>query len=364
MADFRRRRVILFLMMLLDEEERKTINRTQWQRKWLQRREVLGTYHSIFMELAVEDMLKFFEFIRMSYPKFLELVNLIGPSITRENTHLRSTIPPGERLALTLRCLVMGESFSSLPFQFRIGESTIGEIVMEVCTAIVNVMQQDFLKTPNRKETWKEIADGFSTKWNIPNNIGAIDGKRIVIRKPLHSGSYYHDYKGNDSIIALVVAGPEYECLYVNVGINGRNSDGHAWGNCSLKDALDVPTNPLNIPSPQPLPNRTTPVNFVLTGDEAFGLAKYMLRPYPQRNLTLEQRIANYRISRGRRISENILGILCNRWRCFRTPFLLCPEKVKVITITTLILHNCLRADKCSRNIIILSPCVNGSRKS
>ena len=113
MADFRKRRVILFLMMLLDEEERKTINRTQWQRKWLQRREVMGAYHSIFMELAVEDTPKFFEFIRMSYPKFLELVNLIGPSITRENTHLRSTIPPGERLALTLRYLATGESFSS-----------------------------------------------------------------------------------------------------------------------------------------------------------------------------------------------------------------------------------------------------------
>jgi len=55
----------------------------------------LGAYHSIFM--AVEDTPKFFEFIRMSYPKFLELVNLIGPSITRENTHLLSTIPPGER---------------------------------------------------------------------------------------------------------------------------------------------------------------------------------------------------------------------------------------------------------------------------
>ena len=78
-----RKRVVLFLMMLLDEEERKTVNRTQWQRKWLQRREVMGAYHSVFMELAVEETLKFFEFIRMSYPKFLELVNLIGPSITR-----------------------------------------------------------------------------------------------------------------------------------------------------------------------------------------------------------------------------------------------------------------------------------------
>jgi len=53
MADLRRRQVILFLMMLLDEEKRKTVNNGQWQLKWLQRREVMGAYHSVLMELAV-----------------------------------------------------------------------------------------------------------------------------------------------------------------------------------------------------------------------------------------------------------------------------------------------------------------------
>ena len=51
--DFSRRRVVFFLMMLLDEEERKMVTRTQWQRKWLQGREVIRAHHSLFMELAV-----------------------------------------------------------------------------------------------------------------------------------------------------------------------------------------------------------------------------------------------------------------------------------------------------------------------
>jgi hypothetical protein len=76
-----------------------------------------------------------------------------------------------------------------------------------------------------------------------------------------------------------------------------------------------------------------------------------MLKPYSGRDLTVEERIANYRISRGRRISENILGILGNRWRCFRAPFLLCPEKVQQITMAVLTLHNWLRSDNASRNI-------------
>ena len=61
-----------------------------------------------------------------------------------------------------------------------------------------------------------KIATLFYSKWNIPNNIGAIDGKRIVMQKPAGAGSQFHDYKGNEGIIALVIAGPEYECLYVD----------------------------------------------------------------------------------------------------------------------------------------------------
>ena len=81
---------------------------------------------------------------------------------------------------------------------------------------------------PNSTEKWKEIAESFLSRWNLPNNIGAIDGKCILIQKLAHWGSHFHDYKSNESIIALVVAGPNYECLYADVGTNGRNPDGHA----------------------------------------------------------------------------------------------------------------------------------------
>ena len=220
-----------------------------------------------------------------------------------------------------------------------------------MCDAIYAVLGKDFLQKPKQAEKWTEIAELFNSRWNIPNNIGAIDGKRILVQKPAYAGSHFHDYRGNESIIALVVSGPDYECLYFDVGTNGRNPDGHAWGRSSLKYALNDSDNPLNIPPPRPLPGRTTLVPFVLTGDEAFGLSKYMLKPYPSGNLTVEQRITNYRISRGGRISENILGILGNRWRCFRVPFLLAPFKVKGITLAALTLHNWLRADTSSRNI-------------
>ena len=347
----KRKFMLLILMQLLDEDSPATIERRVWTREWIKRREELGAYHTLFRELAAEDTLGFGEYMRMPHAKFLALVEVVGPLLTKQETHMRTSIAPNERLALAIRYLATGETFQSLSFQFRIGKGTVSQIVMEVCDAIYQVLGRQHLKTPNTVENWREIATLFFSKWNIPNNICAIDGKRILIQKPPNAGSHFHDYKVNESVTALIMSGPSYECLYADVGTNGRNSDGHAWARCSLKKALDSPDNPLNIPPPCPLPGASKAVPFVITADEAFPLASYMLKPYPRKSLTVEERIANYRISRGRRISENILGILANRWRCFRAPFLVSPVKVQKIAMAILTLHNWLNSDRFSRNV-------------
>ncbi len=42
--------------------------------------------------------------------------------------------------------LFTGEMFRSLSFQYRIGRSTISEIVMEACKALYDVLKDDHLK--------------------------------------------------------------------------------------------------------------------------------------------------------------------------------------------------------------------------
>ena len=91
----------------------------------------------------------------------------------------------------------------------------------------------------------------------------------------------------------------------------------------------------------------------VLVGDDAFPLTTTLMKPFPQSNLTMEKRVFNYRSSRSRRIPENTFGILANRWRVFRRPFALEPEKVKIITLSALILHNWLRSESSSGKIYI-----------
>ena len=63
--------------------------------------------------------------------------------------------------------------------------------------------------------------------------------------------------------------------------------------------------------------------------------------------------VFNYRSSRSRRISENTFGTIANRWRVFRRSFALEPEKVKIITLSALILHNWLRSESSSGKIFV-----------
>ena len=72
--------------------------------------------------------------------------------------------------------------------------------------------------------------------------------------------------------------GPEYEFLFMDVGMNGRNSNGGNWSQNPLK--VD---NSINLPRPSKLPCRSKDIPYVCVGDDAFPLSSHMMKPYPQK---------------------------------------------------------------------------------
>ena len=335
--------IVLALLLLEEDEDLEEANERQcWVKPWLLKREDLGLFHTIFQEIRY-DSKKCKDFIRMNNSQFMFLVDLLSEDLQKEDTLMRKCVSPPELICLTLRYLATGETFRSLEFQFRLSRKRISEAVSEVCDVIIKKLGLKYLKTPKTEAEWTEIAHKFNERWNFPNGSGALDGKHIVIQQPHNSGSRHRNYKGSDSVVLLALVGPEYEFLYAEAGVNGRNSDGGIWDQCKLKKALENGT--LNIPCPQNLPGRANDVPFVITGDDAFPLKTYLMKPYPQKGLTLEKRIFNYRLSRMRRISENGFGILANRWRVFRRPIALEPEKVTNITMAAIALHNWQRSN-------------------
>ena len=139
----------------------------------------------------------------------------------------------------------------------------------------------------------------------------------------------------------MATEGPGYEYIYSDIGSNGRMNDSGSWNSSDLR--RNIADNCLNIPAPTPLPLGYIRIPYVFVGDDAFALKSYMMKPYPQTNLTPEKRVYNYHHSRARRISENLFGIVANKWRIFHQPLNLSPEKYRTITTCALVLHNFLR---------------------
>ena len=197
------------------------------------------------------------------------------------------------------------------------------------------------LKLTQSHMEWKEIASDFAEHWNFVNCIGAMDGKHIAIRHPTNTGSYYFNYKGHFSIVLLAVVDADYKFICIDVGCNGRISDGGVFKNSSLYRALEE--GKLNIPSECQLPGTDISVPYALVADDAFPLKKYILKPYSQRNLTRTKQIFNYRLIRTRRIGENAFGILANRFYIFKHHITVASCKIETIVMATATLHNFLR---------------------
>lgn len=83
-------------------------------------------------------------------------------------------------------------------------------------------------------------------------------------------------------------------------------------------------------------------VPHVLVADDAFALRSNLMKPYSARELTMMQRLHNYRLSRARRVIENTFGIMASKFRVLRHPILLDNEKTKKIVLAFCVLHNFL----------------------
>ncbi|XP_062704016.1 uncharacterized protein LOC134286423, partial [Aedes albopictus] len=160
--------------ILLDEDEppTKVSRRSVWVHEWIRQREDQGCYENLLKQLRNKLPNLYQNFLRMTAKEFDYLLKLVTPYIEKQDTYMRKSISPGERLALTLRYLATGESFSSLQYLFRIPQCTISQIIPEVLDAIYMVLRKDFMKVPSTKDEWKEVATKFDRLWNFPNCIG------------------------------------------------------------------------------------------------------------------------------------------------------------------------------------------------
>ncbi|XP_064472388.1 uncharacterized protein LOC135386404 [Ornithodoros turicata] len=276
-----------------------------------------GYFHTYFQRLKTYPE-RFSEHVRMSLSTFEYILNMMTPEV-----EMQLNIPPNvvnpisveERLVVTLRFLATGNSYASLAAEFRLGHTTVSDIVKQMLPLLWKVLQPLHMKPPTA-EGFREIAHNFYRKWGFPNCAGAIDGKHIRILSPKWSGTMFFNYKSYFSIVLQAVSDAEYRFIFIEVGSYGKESDGGIFRTSALYDRITKGT--LGIPEDRGLPDSNVAAPFVFIGDEAYPLLKHLMKPYARRTLDPAKEKFNVALSRARKTIECAFGIAAGKWRILR----------------------------------------------
>ena len=95
-----------------------------WVMPWILQREESGCYRTLLDELITTDIPGYRNFIKMPPAFFNLLEERIYNRLKKSHTHFRKPLEVGLKLAVPLRHLSAGESYTPLQYQWRAGRTT------------------------------------------------------------------------------------------------------------------------------------------------------------------------------------------------------------------------------------------------
>lgn len=229
------------------------------------------------------------------------------------------------------------DSQVTIAYAFRVGRSTVSQIIKQVCKQIWLTLQPYYLPEPTT-ELWQECAKGYKDVFNFPNCIGSIDAKHVRIKCSRGSAS---NLKEQHSIVLIAVFDAYQKFVVADVGSYGGFDDGLVQRSSFYKNYLKNK----NIIADKALPGTNSKAPHVLLGDEGYKLQTYLLRPYPKRSAETNERMAkfNAHLNKARSVIELAFRFMTQTWKRFMKPFDCDVDTVVEIVKATCALHNFIK---------------------
>lgn len=140
-------------------------------------------------------------------------------------------------------------------------------------------------------------------------------------------------------MVFLPISDADCKFILFDVGSPGRRSDGGIFRDCEIGKRFFA--GEFNLPQPSKVGQDGPNLPYYIVGDEGFPLSKFLMRPYARcNNLSIRQKIFNYRLSRARRVVECAFGMFVQRFRIFRKPIIARPKTIVNIVKAAACLHN------------------------
>lgn len=267
---------------------------------------------------------------RMSKATFEIICDELDSAVTKKNTMLRDAIPVRQRVAVCIWRLATGEPLRLVSKRFGLGISTCHKLVLEVCSAIRNVLMPKFLQWPD-EQNLTLIKSQFESISGIPNVGGSMYTTHIPIIAPKISVAAYYNKRHTErnqktsySITVQGVVDPKGVFTDVCIGWPGSMPDDQVLEKSALFQRA----------------NRGTLRDVWIVGNSGFPLMDWVLVPYTHQNLTWTQDAFNRKIGEIQRVAKDAFSRLKGRWACLQKRTEVKLQDLPVVLGACCVLHN------------------------
>ncbi|KAI3701821.1 hypothetical protein L6452_27186 [Arctium lappa] len=267
---------------------------------------------------------------RMGKDTFEMICNELTSVVAKENTMLRDAVPVRQRVAVCIWRLATGEPLRLVSRRFGLGISTCHKLVLEVCSAIKNVLMPKYLQWPDDEST-AMIKDEFASVSGIPNVVGSMYTTHIPIIAPKISVAAYfnkrhteRNQKTSYSITVQGVVDPRGVFTDVCIGWPGSMPDDQVLEKSALHQRA----------------NGGLLKDVWIVGSCGYPLMDWVLVPYTQPHLTWTQHAFNEKIGEIQRVAKDAFARLKGRWSCLQKRTEVKLQDLPVVLGACCVLHN------------------------
>lgn len=276
----------------------------------------------------------FFKRMRMTPFSFEKLLGLVLPFLRADGDGVVGrppTIEPRIRLLVVVFWLGQGGSQFTSCEVADMAAATFSPILLEVVGAILSALPRPHF--PKTLDGQAAVARRFETRLDcrIRKVAGVIDGCLIPIRTPpAKFKAAFNTRKCFHGVILLAIVDADKRIMMTRSGLRGSMADSRAFKESGWYER-QAGDNPVLHPV------------YLLLADGGFALQTWLLKPYPQDQLTTERRkLYNRFLCSPRAVVENAFGLLKGRWRVLHTKVSAETEFVPSVIECCVALHNFL----------------------
>ena len=245
---------------LLDSDKKKTRGGSTVGRRYIDRDHIQGhrrLYNDYFSLNPVYTDKQFRRRFRMRRSLFLRIVEDVkdkNPYFRqRRDAAQRLGLSPLQKITAAIRQLAYGISSDCVDEYIRIGESTAMECLKRFCHTIVEIYEDEYLRTPNEQDMERLLKEGESR--GFPGMLGSIDCMHWVWKNC--PKAWHGQYTGKEkmpTVILEAVASYDLWIWHAFFGLPGALNDINVLDRSHVFDDL--------------MNGRTPEVEFVINGNK------------------------------------------------------------------------------------------------